>query len=814
MKEKKSIRILFIESSQSNVESASKILQKEFPGLSILKTKAKEEFVDSLEKFKPDVIISDYKLMDFSGIEALKLTINHSPRTPFIFLTAPMDEKTAVECMKAGAFHYLTQNEIASLPVIVKEACESVSMKEAINIAKQELFSNEEKYRLFFENNNNNYLIVDPLNLTIKDANQAVCNYYKYSRKDFLNKPLADILLMKEVEIKLYLDKPASKKPNSFIAKTKLKNGEIREVEIFWGTIYKKRKEPLIYLIIQDYAERMHTAGIMNKSVEFQKLLIDLSTEFINTPIEKLDRAINNTIEAAGKFAGVDRAYIFKYDKDSNTISNTYEWCAEWSSKKINERQNLTINILSSWIEAQKKGKIVFINSVSDYNKDLKLKSFLEELSVKSLVSLPMMFHGEFIGFIGFETINEIHRWTELEINLLSVLSELLTNTEVRRQRDIALKENENLLRILAKATGTVIYRLRFSDMKYEYIHPAIEELTGYTPDEINEIGFANLVYKVYSPEGKEVNRAEMKEKRDEGKTESSPIDYLIKTKCGKYKWISDRSFLVKDDIGEVYGSIGVLTDVSLRKQAEEEIIKAKEKAEEISRLKTNFLTNMSHELRTPLVGILGAAQILDEELDNSDYKEWVSIILQAGNRLLETQGLILDFSKIEAEKILPKYLDVPLNSVITSIAELFESMAVKKGLFIKTEIPDSVFHAQLDERLLREVISNLVNNAIKYTHVGGVTITLERDNDFAIIKVSDTGIGIPEEKFEYIFEEFRQVSEGVGRGFEGSGLGLTITKRFVELMKGSIYVESKIGEGSVFTVKLPVNISSRMGLE
>jgi len=213
-------------------------------------------------------------------------------------------------------------------------------------------------------------------------------------------------------------------------------------------------------------------------------------------------------------------------------------------------------------------------------------------------------------------------------------------------------------------------------------------------------------------------------------------------------------------------------------------------------------------------VGILGAAQILDEELDNSDYKEWVSIILQAGNRLLETQGLILDFSKIEAEKILPKYLDVPLNSVITSIAELFESMAVKKGLFIKTEIPDSVFHAQLDERLLREVISNLVNNAIKYTHVGGVTITLERDNDFAIIKVSDTGIGIPEEKFEYIFEEFRQVSEGVGRGFEGSGLGLTITKRFVELMKGSIYVESKIGEGSVFTVKLPVNISSRMGLE
>ena len=213
-------------------------------------------------------------------------------------------------------------------------------------------------------------------------------------------------------------------------------------------------------------------------------------------------------------------------------------------------------------------------------------------------------------------------------------------------------------------------------------------------------------------------------------------------------------------------------------------------------------------------MGILGAAQILDEELDNSDYKEWVSIILQAGNRLLETQGLILDFSKIEAEKILPKYLDVPLNSVITSIAELFESMAVKKGLFIKTEIPDSVFHAQLDERLLREVISNLVNNAIKYTHVGGVTITLERDNDFAIIKVSDTGIGIPEEKFEYIFEEFRQVSEGVGRGFEGSGLGLTITKRFVELMKGSIYVESKIGEGSVFTVKLPVNISSRMGLE
>lgn len=806
MKENKAIRILFIGSSDAETESAIRLLRKNNTSVSHLRVDKKSDFLKSLEEFKPDIVLSDLQIQKFSGTDALKLTLNYSNRIPFIFLTDSTNFNPAIECMKDGASDYILKDDLDRLPDAINEAIEKLKTKDAFDIAMQEILSSEEKYRALFKNNQAAYLIVDLSKQEIVDANSAAFSYFGYTSKEILGKKLSEILIAENENLS-QIDKICQKKKNSFLVQARLKSGEIREVEISCGLLIKNKTSSLIYLLVQDLVLRIHSNRALNKSLDFQKLLIHLATEFINTPIEKVDDAINKALEASGSFVGADRAYTFEYNMEKGEMNNTYEWCASGVSKEIDKLQQIPFNKFPGWVAAHKKGEIIYIKSVAEYTKDLKLKEMLEDQKIKSLITLPMMYHDECIGFIGFDSVKQIREWTEMEINLLSVLAELITNVEVRKQNIVALKESENLLKIIAEATGTVIYRLRFGDMKYEYIHPAIEQLTGYTHVEMNKVGFASLVQKVYSPDGKEINRTAMKEKREEGKTESAPIDYLIKTKLGNNKWLSDRSFLVKNDAGEIYGSIGILTDITLRKEAEEEVIKAKERAEEINRLKTNFLTNMSHELRTPLVGILGAAQILEDELKNSAYKEWVDIILQAGNRLLETQGLILDFSKIEAEKITPKFFKVPLNDVITAVANLFESIASKKGLFLKVEVPDLPFYVKLDERLLREVLSNLVNNAIKYTRKGGVTINLSEENEYVVIKVIDTGIGIPEDKFEYIFEEFRQVSEGIGRGFEGSGLGLTITKRFVELMRGIITVESILGKGSIFTVKLPTNI-------
>jgi CheY-like chemotaxis protein len=241
------------------------------------------------------------------------------------------------------------------------------------------------------------------------------------------------------------------------------------------------------------------------------------------------------------------------------------------------------------------------------------------------------------------------------------------------------------------------------------------------------------------------------------------------------------------------------------RELASSELVEAKDTAEEMNKLKSNFLANMSHELRTPLIAILGYTEILKSEIEHQEWNEMISTIMHSGKRLLETLNLVLDLSKVEADKIQISYGEINIAEEINDIVNMLGSVAQKKNLYLKSVLEKEVVLSKLDRRLLHSIITNLVNNAIKYTNIGGVTIELSVLNssgkNYAMIRVSDTGIGIAKEDQETIFDEFRQVSEGYNRNFEGAGLGLTIAKKFAEKMGGSISLESEVGKGSTFTV-------------
>ncbi|MHB1689015.1 MAG: sensor histidine kinase [Ignavibacteriaceae bacterium] len=227
--------------------------------------------------------------------------------------------------------------------------------------------------------------------------------------------------------------------------------------------------------------------------------------------------------------------------------------------------------------------------------------------------------------------------------------------------------------------------------------------------------------------------------------------------------------------------------------------------------MKSNFLANMSHELRTPLIGILGFAEILNKEIEYEELKGMAKIIYSSGNRLLQTLNLVLDFSRIESDKYEMKVISLDLAKATIDTAKLFYAMVNVRNLYLKINIKDDSLFANLDENIFHQIINNLVNNAIKFTSDGGIVVELDKEiiNDklWAAIKVIDTGIGIPEESIQIIFEEFRQVSEGLNRNYEGTGLGLTITKKIVELMNGRITVESVYGKGSKFTVYFPAEL-------
>lgn len=256
----------------------------------------------------------------------------------------------------------------------------------------------------------------------------------------------------------------------------------------------------------------------------------------------------------------------------------------------------------------------------------------------------------------------------------------------------------------------------------------------------------------------------------------------------------------------QVYYSI--IYDITERRKAELELIQAKEKAEEASRLKTSLLGNMSHELRTPLTGILGFSQILNEEITDEFLREMVDKIIRSGKRLMSTLNSILNISELESSKLDVNLAELNLAYSVKERLYEFEKLAVEKNLKFNFLPLDKNVFIYSDENFLNQIIDSLVDNAIKYTEFGGVDIIIDSERDdgkfWGVMRVCDSGIGIPPHLHELIFEEFRQASEGFNRSFEGSGLGLTLAKKMITLLGGTIELESDLGKGSIFTVKLP----------
>ncbi len=241
------------------------------------------------------------------------------------------------------------------------------------------------------------------------------------------------------------------------------------------------------------------------------------------------------------------------------------------------------------------------------------------------------------------------------------------------------------------------------------------------------------------------------------------------------------------------------------RHRYEQQLIQAKERAEELLRLKTSLLNNMSHELRTPLTAILGFSEIITEEV-TGPAREYAEIVRGSAQRLFDTVTSVLGLAHLESGATAFDLQAIPAEPFVHESLEQLRSLADQKDLALRLEAdrlpPHAAFHA--DEACLGQVLTNLVGNAIKFTDHGEVAVRLDADDRQVTLQVCDTGIGISEAFLPRMFEEFQQESTGLDRSHEGSGLGLAITKRLLDRMEGTISVESEKGVGTVFTVTLP----------
>jgi PAS domain S-box-containing protein len=300
--------------------------------------------------------------------------------------------------------------------------------------------------------------------------------------------------------------------------------------------------------------------------------------------------------------------------------------------------------------------------------------------------------------------------------------------------------------------------------------------------------------------------------------------EFRLQNSKAEFRWVFCVANPFNDMSGKFSGYIGVCLDITNRKVMEDELKRAKSFAESANEAKSNFLSNMSHEIRTPLNGIMGLTDLLFDTALDEEQAEYLEMLKQASFTLLELLNNLLDFSKIELGKDNLEVFEFTFKNMLNEIIQPYGTLFKKRGIGFSVEIePGFPERVIADARKIKQVISNLLSNANKFTSSGSVGIKIENDivfnqnqsrNDMNFIHfiISDTGIGIPDDKKEIIFESFTQVDGSKTRRYSGSGLGLTIVKKIVEMMNGRIWIESELGKGTKFHIVIEVQAVSRPG--
>mgnify|MGYP006282269397 CR=1 FL=1 len=278
----------------------------------------------------------------------------------------------------------------------------------------------------------------------------------------------------------------------------------------------------------------------------------------------------------------------------------------------------------------------------------------------------------------------------------------------------------------------------------------------------------------------------------------------------GNRKYFNNNTVgIIKD--GYLIRIWGTQTDITEQKKFENELIQAKQKAEESNKLKTHFLANMSHEIRTPMNSIIGFMDFLQTmDLTAKERDSYIDTMHKSGQRLLDTINDIIEMSKIETENIKPELTEIDLGSLMDYLSGLLRPQAEEKNLELKlSEDPENDYLLRSDKNILLSILTNLIKNAIKFTREGSIELGYYSEEDNIIFFVKDTGIGIPESHHETVFDRFVQADIEMSRSYEGSGLGLSIAKEYSDILGGRIWFDSKENEGSTFYFSLPYSNKS-----
>jgi PAS domain S-box-containing protein len=595
----------------------------------------------------------------------------------------------------------------------------------------------------------------------------------------------------------------------------------------------------LIYAAARDITDRKNLEQHLQHQIRLRELLMEISSGFIHIPLELVDESVHNALKTMALFVSADRSYTFDYDWEQRVCNNIHEWCDDGISPEIDNLQQVPLDMMQDWVEAHKKGESMYVPDVFALPRG-NVREILEPQGIKSVLAVPMMDEGHCVGFVGFDSVNEYHNYTDTEQQLLKLFAQSLTHIKQRKKMLQALidakeiaEANEKYFRSIFHESPVLFWEEDFSEAKryFEMLkNEGISDFSAWFDQHPEKIGACAHMVTIT-----DVNDAVLKtlqypdketllENFHQTLTPVSLIEFRIalinlaedityfecvtehRSRNGEVRQFFMKSFVsnTKRDYSRV---LVAMIDISDLKNQEKELIAAKERAEESDHLKTAFLQNLSHEIRTPLNGIIGFSGLLKEtDAITPVQAKYIDIVIERGWQLTAIINDILTISSLETkqEQLYNEVFNLP--EMLQNHLAVFESQAAKNGnrIILNYRLPKNQPEISADKTKLGQVLNNLFTNAIKFTKNGIIELDCRLQGGMIRFCVRDTGIGIAASKLELIFERFAQADDTIRRSYGGTGLGLSICRGFVEMMGGEIRVESEAGKGSSFIFTIP----------
>jgi len=425
-----------------------------------------------------------------------------------------------------------------------------------------------------------------------------------------------------------------------------------------------------------------------------------------------------------------------------------------------------------------------------------------------SEITVPIIADGEVIGVIDSEHPEKNH-FTKDHLDKLQTVASLISVRlkSAINQEKLNIAQNSIIKLSAAVEQSTLPIVITDSDGIIEFVNPAFEKLTGYTFDESTGVKTSLLKSGEQSDEFyDELWNTILKGEKWTG-------EIINRNKSGKKYWVLASISPILDSDGEVKNYVYIQTDITQLKVLEKELMEAKTKAEAADKSKSQFIANMSHEIRTPLNGIIGMIREFEKDSITVNQRENISSATKASQHLLSLINDILDITKIEAGEFNIDQTDFSISTLLADVSSILKPQAVDKGIELHIDMK-TVSHEVFigDESRIRQILINIAGNSIKFTNEGSVSIQCNVDEISALndkkylnFSIVDTGIGMEDSFAEKIFQKFQQEDFSITRKYGGTGLGLFISKQLVEIMDGSISINSEKGKGTIVEIKIPL---------